>query len=82
MVKFVEALNTGGIPGAALPAGVVARYQMEWEKVSVSGGGGQGPGGGVSTHKVLFFREMVREMVAPPTVQLMERKLPHRGEQF
>ncbi|GMI48421.1 hypothetical protein TrCOL_g4152 [Triparma columacea] len=38
--KFVEELNSGSVAGAALPAGIVARYQMQKEDFTVTTGGG------------------------------------------
>ena len=72
--KFVEALNSGSVAGAALPAGIVARYQMQKEDHTVKASGGAGSGGATETyHAILFFKEDA----APPSVQMMDRKLPH-----
>merc|ERR1712070_466884 len=76
MTAFVELLNSGSVAGMALPSGIVARYQMEWEKQSVASSGGAGSGATTQNyHKILFFRESA----APPAVQMMERKLANRA---
>jgi len=73
MKKFVEELNGGGVAGAALPTGIVARYQMQSEQHSVAAGGGAGRGAATETyHKIIFFRESA----APPSEQMMDRQLP------
>mmetsp|Transcript_27513 Transcript_27513/g.70066 ORF Transcript_27513/g.70066 Transcript_27513/m.70066 type:complete len:154 (-) Transcript_27513:365-826(-) len=72
-MRFVEALNQRAIPGASLPTGIVARYQMQTEQHSVAASGGAGSGASTETyHKILFFRESA----APPSVQMMDRQLP------
>ncbi|GMH49603.1 hypothetical protein TrRE_jg1194 [Triparma retinervis] len=56
--KFVEALNSGSVAGAALPAGIVARYQMQKEDFSVQASGGLSGGKATDTyHAILFFKE-------------------------
>jgi len=73
MTTFVEELNNGGVAGAALPTGIVARYQMQTEQHSVAASGGAGSGAATETyHKILFFSENA----APPSVQMMDRQLP------
>ena len=69
--KFVEALNSGSVAGAALPAGIVARYQMQKEDHTVTAGGHAGAGATETYHAILFFKEDA----APPSVQMMDRKL-------
>ena len=67
MTKFVTELNDGGVAGAALPTGIVARYQMATEQHS------SGRGGSTETyHKIVFFRADA----APPSMQMMDRKMP------
>jgi len=73
MTKFVTELNGGGVAGAALPTGIVARYQMATEQHSVALSGGAGSGAATETyHKILFFRANA----APPAMQMRDRKLP------
>ncbi|GMH51729.1 hypothetical protein TrST_g11025 [Triparma strigata] len=69
--KFVEELNSGSVAGAALPAGIVARYQMQNQNFSVSSGGHSGGGSTDTYHAILFFKEDA----APPSVQMIDRKL-------
>ena len=51
MTKFVEGLNNGGVAGCALPAGIVARYQIQSEQVSVKASGGAGQGASTETYR-------------------------------
>ena len=70
--KFVEELNSGSVAGAALPAGIVARYQMQKEDFTVTTGGGLSGGGATETyHAILFFKEDA----APPELQMIDRKI-------
>ena len=74
MKRFVEELNNGGVPGATLPTGIVARYQMQTEQHSVAAAGGAGSGAATETyHTIIFFRGTAG---APPSTQMMDRQLP------
>ena len=74
MTRFVEELNSGGVAGATLPTGIVARYQMQTQQYSVASSGGAGSGASTETyHTILFFRANAG---APPSTQMMDRQLP------
>ena len=69
--QLVEALNGGD----RLPSGVVVRYQMQWERNIVASGNGGSGASEQTYHALLFFAPNT----APPTPQMMDRKLPTRG---
>ena len=71
MVALVERINSSG----KLPSSVVARYQMQWERNIVGSGGKSGASEEIY-HALLFFSPVA---TAPPTTQMMDRKLATKG---